>query len=443
VIRPTVILSTWLCVTGSALAAQPRRTLVIAIDAVPYHTVVELLENPEITYLNELAGPVPLISTFPSATSLALAAILEPIGVENSPGYEAKHYDWTSNKVSGGGLFGYEPFPWRKFFDWKVEGLVRKATSSIRPIKASKKDFRQSLEAFRQSQAPVFYVYYDTTDSAGHLRSPEGLKPMLLELDRQLQALNEELGDGAFRTVLFSDHGMAGGEPLRNVRKGVRKALKSAGFKLRSKLIDERDVVFVPFGLLSSFVVFTYPGIREEAATEIVAVDGLELCVFPDNDGWTIVSGEGRGWFERRQTETLEWRYRTEKADPLGLSTALLESASTGGWLTDRHVFEATVQSRYPDPFYRLSSSFELVHNPASIICSVKDDSMFGSRTTDFGARLTGGRLKWTHGALTREATLGFLMADPEGWKPRGALRFDEALASFVADQGQLESAAR
>ena len=61
VIRPTVILAIWLCFTGSALAAQPRRTLVIAIDAVPYHTVVELLENPEITYLSELAGPVPLI----------------------------------------------------------------------------------------------------------------------------------------------------------------------------------------------------------------------------------------------------------------------------------------------------------------------------------------------------------------------------------------------
>ena len=176
----------------------------------------EVAERPESAFFRSLEGPVPVISTFPSSTSLALGAILQPMGVEPSPGYEAKFYSWETNEQTGGGLISYEPFPWRSFFDWKVHTLWRKATSAMKPIKAAKKDIRQSLTAFMNSEASSYFIYYDTTDSAGHLKSPEGLKPILAELDLRLRELRESSPDRPFRTVIFSDHGLSGGVPLIN-----------------------------------------------------------------------------------------------------------------------------------------------------------------------------------------------------------------------------------
>ena len=46
---------------------------------------------------------------------------------------------------------------------------------------------------------------------------------------------------------------------------------------------------------------------------------------------------------------------------------------------------------------------FDLVENPASILCSTAPGWMFGARKTDRASRLTGGRLRWTHGALGRD----------------------------------------
>ena len=48
-------------------------------------------------------------------------------------------------------------------------------------------------------------------------------------------------------------------------------------------------------------------------------------------------------------------------------------------------------------------------------------------------SRLSVGRLKWTHGSLRRDASLGFFMTDAEGWKAAGPLRFDQVLEPFRA----------
>jgi hypothetical protein len=58
---------------------------------------------------------------------------------------------------------------------------------------------------------------------------------------------------------------------------------------------------------------------------------------------------------------------------------------------------------------------------------------MFGPRHTELLARLGKGRLRWTHGALGRDETLGFVMSDAPGWNPPGALRAADALAPFAA----------
>ena len=67
------------------------------------------------------------------------------------------------------------------------------------------------------------------------------------------------------------------------------------------------------------------------------------------------------------------------------------------------------------------------------MVCSVARGYMFGARITAMGSRVSVGRLKWTHGALEHDASLGFLMSDVPSWRPLGPVRFDHALAPFTA----------
>lgn len=412
---------------------KPPRVLFIAIDAVPFATMAESAGDERNGFLQSLRGPVPLISTFPSTTSLALAAILRPIGVDGSPGYEAKHYEWASNRVSGGGLFDYEPFPWRSFFDWKVETLFRKAVSAIRPIKAARQDIRESLDAFLASDRPIYFVYYDTTDSAGHLKSPKGLLPILAELDHRLADARREHPDDPFWTVIFSDHGMDGGKGLANTRAPVERALREAGFRLRPSIGGDGDVVIVPFGLVSSFVVYTAAGSEDDAARAMTRAKGVDLCVTRTTDGFRVEAERGSAVIRRHPTDPPRWGYQWSGEDPLWLSPRLHAAFADGGSISDGELFAATVNDLYPDPFHRIASSFGEVENPASVVCSVARGHMYGAKITALGSRVSVGRLKWTHGALEYDASLGFLMSDVPSWRPLGPVRFDHALAPFTA----------
>jgi hypothetical protein len=57
---------------------------------------------------------------------------------------------------------------------------------------------------------------------------------------------------------------------------------------------------------------------------------------------------------------------------------------------------------------------------------------MYGPWRTDLGSKIADGPLHWTHGALHREATLGFLMSDRPDWNPPDVARFNTALLPFV-----------
>lgn len=429
---------------GAGTSAEPR-TVLIALDAVPYSVVAEVADRRlgEQALFQGMRGPVPLVSTFPSTTSLALAAILEPFGLELSPGYEAKHFDRERNRIRGGGPISYGrlEFPWHKFFDWKREGLWRKMTGALHPINISYDAIDRSLDAFLASEKPRYFIYYDSTDLAGHLRSPESLKTILAALDTKLRALRTAHPERPFHTVLFSDHGMAGGQPMRNVRCAVLEALGQAGFHSARRLEGPEDVVFVPFGLISSFVAFTQKGREDEAARAMASAEGVDLCAAAEGDGWRVESDRGSALIRRRGTgASVEWLYEPLGGDPLGyapIAAKLAERAPEHApWLADELWWLATRGADYPDALHRIASGFERVANPASVICSVKPGFMYGAAITDVSSRLSVGRLEWTHGALLRDDSYGFLMSDAPGWRADGPVRFSEALRPFAPGEG-------
>lgn len=428
-----LLLIALLAAAGASRLAAAERTLYIALDAVPLREVERAMEDGARPLFQSFQGPVPMISSFPSSTSVAMSGLLAPFGLQRSPGYEARFFDWDEGKVRGGGPVSYFRirFDWREFFDWRRKGPVRNAVQAVRPVHASLQELDGAVAEFLHSHEPAYFVYVAATDTAAHLVGPDSLQPVFVELDRLLTAAHADPAVTPFSTVVFSDHGIAGGKPLVNVLPSVKRELERLGFEVVSALRDGRSAVLTPYGLVSSFEVYTHESYRKEVAERLARLPGVDLCVRRQGGGWVVDDEKGAATFRRRKgPRGDEWLYEPYASDPLALAPVATEL--DGGWLEDGALLVATADAVYPDPLHRMARTFDLVDNPASVVCSLEPGYMYGAVTTERAAWLRGGRLQWTHGALYREATLGFVISDDPSWRPPVAARFDSALLPFM-----------
>ena len=388
----------------------------------------------------DFKGPVPLVSTFPSSTSVALVGLLGPLGLEKSPGYEARFFDWELQKARGGGLFSYAKidFPWRDFFDWTRRNPAGSAVEAVQPVKSGIKRLRNAIRDFADSEMEVSLIYIAATDTAVHVAGPDSVKKLLVELDDMIREARARRPDRPFHTVIFSDHGVAGGPPLINVSKATKQALKAAGFRVAKKRMKDPDsVVMTPFGLVSNFEAYVSDEHKEEVATILAHVEGVDLCAYRiDDDLWGVAGSHGSARISRRQAkQSQQWLYEVAGEDPLDYAVILDDLASSGAadgaWLGDEAIFEATKRHRFPDALHRLADAFELVSNPASVVCSLGVNYMYGAASTAALATVGKGKLRWTHGGLNSAATLGFLMSDASYWQAPEVARYSRALIPF------------
>jgi len=427
-------------VTSAAGDEPPKRRLFVILDAVPFQVAADVMDPAlgDEALFEGFKGPTRLVSTFPSSTSTALPGILGPIGLGRSPGYEARFFDWQEGKVRGGGAISYGriEFPWREFFDWGRKGPAGSAIEAVKPIKSGIKRLRNAVDDFVQSDKDEFWIYIAATDIAGHVINPDAVKEFFKALDEILLEARQASPERPFDVVVFSDHGMDGGEPLINVWKPVKKALKAGGYRYKKRLKGPQVVVLTPFGLVSNFEAYTEEEAKGPVAEILAGVEGVDLCAYELEEGWRIESHRGSATLHQDEHDgELWWSYKPHDGDPLEFLGEIAEMEQAGlvreGWLPDEACFEATVEAENPDAFYRIVHAFQLVTNPASVICSVGRGYMYGAPRTSFMAKLGKGRLRWTHGALNREATLGFLFSDVEDWQAPDAVRFDRAILPF------------
>jgi hypothetical protein len=426
------------CVAYSAASGPDGpRILLIGVDAIPYRVVAKLTaaDLGERALFRGFKGPSAMISTFPSDTHVAWAGMLEPFGVKKSHGYQPRYFDNRTREVSGGLSLTETSAPWEAFFDWRLKGMITAAIAYGWPRKYSRDELREGLEAFVKSDKLFFTMYVVSTDAMAHIYGPDALVDFLVDLDASLRALHRDHPQMPFYTVLISDHGVATGQPLENTWPALREAMEKAGLQVSERLAESNAVVFVPYGLLSSFVIHTAPGAAAEVAKLAVAVPGVDLCVTPDPAGWKVQSSSGSALIsKRRGSAEMQWSYRPQDGDPLRYAPVIARlrqqapARADGEWFSDASWFAATKDEFYPDGLYRLAESFEAVDNPASAVCSVAPGYMFGWLRTEYIARPTIGRLKWTHGALFRDASLGFVLTDLPGWRAQDAVRFNQAL---------------
>lgn len=417
-------------------AANAPRVLLIGVDAIPYSLMQQLTDpqNGDAALFKDLNGPSAVINTFPSNSYVAWTGLLEPFGIDKALGYEARYFNNATQEVSGGLQLKKVPAPWKEFFDWKLDGVIRKAIAYGWPQTYSVKELDKGLEAFLQSDEPYFSTYIVSTDGVGHIEGPEALGKFMVKLDRKLSEFKQAHPDMPFYTIMVSDHGMAGGEPLVNVWPDVEDKLTAAGFNVTEELKTENDAALIAFGLLTSFVAYTWPGDEHTVATLASSVPGVDLCVTETAKGWHVHSNRGEALIRKRAHDgQASWAYTELNGDPLGYNDAIGSMREHVGkddeiWFSDQLWFETTKNHHYPDAVYRLANAFSLVSNPTSVACSIAPGYMFGALKTEYIAIPTVGKLRWTHGALHRDASLGFMMSDLPEWPAPDLVRYNQAL---------------
>jgi hypothetical protein len=433
-----ILASLLFCFASSTAAGL--RILLIGVDAIGYD-VIAGLTDPALggrALFKGMRRPIAVVNAFPGGSYVAWTGLLKPLGSPKALGYEACYFDRADSQMHGCYSLIKVPAPWRDLFEWSLEGLPRKLVAYGWPESYSRAEIEEGLSAFVGSDKDFFSMYIVSTDALGHIAGPEAQAEFLRALDKALGSLRSEQAHRPFHVVIVTDHGVAGGQPLKNTWRPIAAVLAKAGFELANAIMKELDVTIVKYGLLSAFVGFTWRGKEQEVASLVSSVPGVDLCVVPQFGGWKIMSVRGEALIGRRRGggEPL-WSYQILIGDPLDYAPILERLRRRTGndkeeWFPESWWFEASKRHFYPDALYRLAAGFELVENAASLVCSNSPGYMFGSPLTELVARPTVGELKWTHGALYRDASLGFLLTDMPTWPDIDVVRYDQGLAPLA-----------
>jgi len=340
--------------------SDPEKTVVIAIDAVPYEVFARLQKDGLFT---EFFPPARMIAPYPSLTNVGYTAILRTAPVL---GYEDRYFDPAANEVRGGvgdRIFnryqGVAPF--HEVFAWEPSHLWGVAIYYF-PGTITKAELRKIQEILHTSQEDELVLYFGGTDALGHVRGWKGLEEYLHLVDRVIRGFLAA-GGGNRRVVLFSDHGTS---QVPSKKVDLKKAMKAAGFNLRKHIDAPTDVVAPAYGLVGSIQLFTWCGQEEAVARAALAAEGTDFAFWRAGDGVAALSADGR-------------------PDPL-----------------DRP------EDQYPDLRRRVEEAARNhTANPASVFVSLKDGWHYGSGLFNFLASMKG-----THGSARATSTLGFVASN-------------------------------
>lgn len=349
-----------------APGSDPERTLVLAIDGIPY----DLFAGLQAEGLFRAVFPASrMLAPFPSLTDVGFTAILR---AAPSVAYEDKYYDRGAGEVRGGlgqRIAGdYRSLaPFHEVLDWEQPstwgGFVYLA-----PGRVAEADLVRAAEFIRESADPELVVYLGSTDGLGHEEGREALRIHLRRIDEILEGLLVE-GIGERRIVLVSDHGMSAGGSRRF---DLERALEASGYDLADRIEERNDVVVPAYGLIGSIQLYTVCGEEEGVARAIVSAEGADFAAWLDGD----------------RVRALD---RAGSADPLDRPAVSYPDLP-------RRVAEGL---RYPTP------------HPANVFVSLAPGFHYGLAFFEPFVSLAG-----THGSARYEQSVGFLASNVERTPP-------------------------
>lgn len=344
-----------------APGSDPERTLILAIDGIPYDVFAEGQRE------GRFGGFFPasrMLAPFPSLTDVSFTALLR---TAPSAAYEDRYYDREAGEVRGGlgdrivGDYA-ELAPFHAAFDWEPPPTWGGAVYLV-PGRVAEAELIAAAKFIRENDDdPELVVYLGSTDGLGHEEGRDALSGHLERIDDVLTVLLAE-GVGGRRVVLLSDHGMSDGGSRRF---DLERALAAGGYRLAERLDGPADVVVPAFGLIGSIQLYSRCGEEEAVARTLVAAEGVDFAAWIEGEGVRALDAAG-------------------SADPL-----------------DRP------GDRYPDLRRRVAAGLRYpTPHPANLFVSLRTGWHYGLALFEPFVSLAG-----THGAATHDQSVGFVASN-------------------------------
>lgn len=377
--------------------AEERRYLALLLDSVPFEVVREMwLEG----WLRYCARPARVISPFPVMTDLSFAEFFH---VSPIPAVESEYYDGKQLKGGYGVYMREENAPWTACTDYHMPQINHgNAYLNVRPWFAHELGRIQKM--FLQCDRPLLVGYCVGTSAMGAIYGRQGHVDAIVMVDRMCRELIYRTR-GRARFAMLSDHGHHFA-CCESERVPLRRELNQRCYRVRDRLTRPKDVVVPEFAMVSCASI--YSRAPAKVAADVVRIEGVDLAAYRQGDQVVVVGRDGQARISRSGRG---YRYQLESGDPLELRPVLENLERAGqvgpdGFVSDRVLFEATVDHVYPDAVARLWRAFDglVVHTP-DVLVSFLDGYHAGSKLQTELITLIG-----VHGSLRPMSTYGFAM---------------------------------
>lgn len=416
-----------------------ERTLLIALDGVPYDLILELKNQ---GHFRHYQMPSRVISTFPSTSHCGFGGLFRPLGAEKPQGYDREYYSYEEDKIISfvSSINPKRPKDYKNFFHYARKTPLEKFWIYAAPGLSGRRDLEKIRRLiWKRNDSPLF-TYIGGTDGAGHVLGRRRLRHWLVFMDQFLEKLQEDYRrrfGGTLQVALFSDHGFHFVRRPNGVsRNRIENKLWKAGLHLAPNLKKPDRVVAVQWGNISGASFYMHEENVSTVADALAHTPGIDVVAHRSGEE-IVVMVQKKGGLQtariRCDAQRRRCRYQPIEGDPLDYKPILELLRREGhidrdGFAASEDWFEATKDHHYPDALYRLHDGFfSLVENPAPILFSTDEGFEYGDVFTRIGAWFHGG-LKGTHGGLFRQASEAFVMTtDPDVRMP-STLRYDQVM---------------
>nr|MBA3442823.1 hypothetical protein [Pyrinomonadaceae bacterium] len=328
------------------------------------------------------------------------------------------YFDTQRNQLQGGVLDRlrgdrFIQGSFREIFDYHPSAIKSGLGYAAPPVSTyleALSDIVRLRQKARAARGPVFFAYTGASDSLAHLGGQRLLRSFLARLDDTIADILRDGDGGRTRVTIFSDHG---NHFRKYQRVSLKAALRDAGFRLESHILNDRSVVLPQFGLIGCAVLFTTEAGEAELAKTAATVNGVDFAAYEKEGVVHINANNGMAIIEKRGER---FRYRTVGGDPLELISVLRLLTAQGkvdaeGFVADADWFNATRDTTQPDTIKRVyEGATDHVRNRANVVLNFHDGYYTGNFTLDIFAILQA-----THGNLGREQSEGFVMSTERG----------------------------
>lgn len=403
-----------------AILPPEARHIVFILDGIGYDMVEEFRKEGRLRLFHP---PIPVISTYPAMTDIALADVFQSVPVI---GFEAVHFDHQANRLVGGDsdYLSLKNEDWARHLDYRA-GMLTDPLAYLYPGGIFGQELDDVQELFDQRDRSMLVAYLVSTAGLGTRQGREGQRKALDGLDRLCEDLVRRTR-GLVKITMFSDHGHTL-TPCKVVN--FRGFLAEKGWRVADRLEQPRDVVPVEYGIITyaSFATRDRAGL----AADLINHPGVDLVTYGEGDRVVVERPDAKAYVECRGGK---YRYVAEKGDPLALLPIVgkAKAANGGGaplfdaegFASDATWFKLTYAHAYPDPLDRLWRAF---HNVAEHVPDVVADLKEGYGTGMASRAAVLSSIASTHGDLKRKSSTAVLFStvDPHiaGLEKRDAVR--------------------